>query len=158
MAVQRSCMGQSSASGKLTYFMKLVQRLLDSNMAPFRSLGVIKKVVAAVLKDDGFHLPSVPVATTTALNTATQLVRWMSDSDSQEELDMFALKMMTLLRSCLPQRTTTFRKAQREAMWRRYYQLHMSPSFQSLWKDFISKSVAVLFSINMLQIWHLKHF
>ena len=50
MAVQRSCGGQSSASGKLTYFMKLVQRLLDSNMAPFRLLGVIKKAVCSCIE------------------------------------------------------------------------------------------------------------
>jgi len=50
---------------------------------------------------------------------------------------------MTHLRSCLSQRTATFRKAHKEAMWRRYYKLHTSPSFQSLWKEFVSISMSV---------------
>ena len=43
-----------------------------------RFVDVIKTAVAAVLNDGGFRLASVPVTTTTVLNTATQLVDWMS--------------------------------------------------------------------------------
>ena len=77
---------------------------------------VIKSAVAAVVKDGSFHLASGPVSTTTAFNTATQLVEWMSKPRNQEELDAFAVKVLTRLRSCLPQRTAAFRKARREAM------------------------------------------
>ena len=104
---------------------------------------VIKTAVAAVLNDGGFRLASVPVTTTTALNTATQLVDWMSQSNNREELDVFAVKVMTHLRNCLPRRIATFRKARREVMWRSYYKLRTSPSFQSLWKEFVFKSVSV---------------
>jgi len=104
---------------------------------------VIKTAVAAVLNDGGFRLASVPVTTTTALNTATQLVDWMSQSNNREELDVFAVKVRTHLRNCLPRRIATFRKARREVMWRSYYKLRTSPSFQSLWKEFVFKSVSV---------------
>ncbi len=104
---------------------------------------MIKRAVAAVLKDGGFRLSSVPATTSTALSTATQLVEWMSKFDNQEELAVFAVKVMTCLRSCLPRRTATFRKAHREAMWRSYFQLRTSRSFRSLWEDFVSKAVAV---------------
>ena len=104
---------------------------------------VIMSAVAAVVKDGGFQLASVLVSTTTAFNTATQLVEWMSKTRNQEELDVFAVKVLTRLRSCLPQRTAAFRKARREAMWKSYYQLCTSPSFQALWKEFVTKAVAV---------------
>ena len=67
----------------------------------------------------------------------------MSKTRNQEELDVFAVKVLTCLRSCLPQRTAAFRKAQREAMWKSYSQLRTSPSFYALWKEFFTKTVAV---------------
>ena len=65
---------------------------------------VIKSAVAAILKDGGFRLVSVPLTTTTALHTATLLVEWMNMPDNQEEVDVFARKLLTKLKSCLPQR------------------------------------------------------
>ena len=104
---------------------------------------MIKSSVAAVIKDGGFRLSSVPVSTTTALNTAIQLMEWMSKTDRQEELNVFAVEVMTRLRSCLPRSSATLRKAGREAMWRSYHHLRTSPSFRSLWREFVSKAVAV---------------
>ena len=56
---------------------------------------VIKSAVAAVVKDGGFQLASVLVSTTTAFNTATQLVEWMNKTRNQEELDVFTVSVDT---------------------------------------------------------------
>ena len=112
---------------------------------------------AAVVKDGGFQLASVPVSTTTAFNTATQLVEWMSKTRNQEELDVFAVKVLTRLRSCLPQRTAAFRKARREAMWKSYYQLHTSPS--SYGRSLLPRQwqwIHIPFCISTWQTRHLK--
>ena len=69
---------------------------------------VIKSAVAAVVKDGGFQLASVPVSTTTAFNTATQLVEWMSKTRNQEELDVFAVKVTSLYYLCLYVRVVAF--------------------------------------------------
>ena len=104
---------------------------------------MITSAVAAAIKDGGFQLSSVPVTTTTALNTAIKLMEWMTETDKQEELSVFAVKMMTHLRSCLPRSCATLKKAGREAMWRSYHHLHTSTSFQSIWREFVSTAVAV---------------
>ena len=105
-------------------------------------IDVLKSAVAAIIKDGGFRLSSVPFTTTTALNTAIQLMEWISEPDRQEELNIFAVEVMTHLRSCLP-RSATFRKTGREVMWRSYQHLRTSPSFWSLWREFVFKAVSV---------------
>ena len=86
---------------------------------------------------------ALPLTTTTALHTATLLVEWMNMQDNQEEVDVFSRKLLMQLKSCLPQRTSTLRKPRREAIWRSYCELRTSPSFLSLWVEFLSKAVSV---------------
>ena len=85
--------GKRSDSGKPVYWQYYHRYLVNVCTARFvypeskftdsalpRFVDVIKTAVAAVLNDGGFRLASVPVTTTTVLNTATQLVDWMSQS------------------------------------------------------------------------------
>ena len=81
---------------------------------------LIRNGVGAVLEDKGFRLPSIPACSTTALNTASQLVEWMSKLESEEELGTFSishhmfrcceflLQFMTYIACYIPQSITFF--------------------------------------------------
>ena len=96
------------------------------------------------MKDKGFRLPSVPACSIAALNTASQLVEWMSKPESEEELGTFSRTIIVgHMKAYLSKRTTTkLQKTDKEAMWRSYHQLRTSASFQSLWKEFLLEAVA----------------
>ena len=97
------------------------------------STELIRKAVGAVLEDKGFRLPSVPATTIAALNTASQVIEWMNKLENKERMDTFSTAMVGQLKACLPKRAK-LGKTDKEAMWRNYHQLRISPSFQSLWK------------------------
>ena len=69
-----------------------------------------------------YRLPSIPACSTATLNTASQLVEWMSKLESEEELGTFSRTIVGHLKACLP-KTTKLRKTDKEAMWRSYNQL-----------------------------------
>ena len=92
------------------------------------------------MEDKGFRLPSVPATTTAAFNTASQVIQWTSKAENEKKLDTFSKAVVGQLQACLP-KTAKLRKTDKEAMWRNYYRLRTSASFQSLWKSFLTKDI-----------------
>lgn len=106
-------------------------------------IDALKVGVAVLLKDNGFKLSPVTTVSTMCLHTAKKLMEWMDEPKNHEKLQVFSAKVMASLRGCVSCRSTSLSTRQKEAMCHKYHNLRIPPSFQALWKAFVSDSVGV---------------
>lgn len=94
---------------------------------------MVLKGVKAVLTDDGFAIPSLPVLA--ARSVATAVATWCKDPGNEEKLHVFARGLIADLSICFHGQPTWKPHVRREHMWHQYHKVRTTQLFTKKWVD-----------------------
>lgn len=98
------------------------------------------EALKCLLEDEGFHLPTQPAIS--ASTAAEGLLRWASNRENCDKLDVFANELVTILKACIDGSSgRACQQARREKMWSKYYQVRTSETFRAKWHEFLETSI-----------------
>lgn len=122
---------------RLELLTSLDQTCLSAVMALFVSLhvGLVLAGAESAVKDQRFKIPSENAANARVLGE--KLVKWLKDSNSQQEAEKTCSSLVSAIHDCLPSQLSSDKS--RETLWREYHKLRCSEKYQQQWQELFQK-------------------